>query len=118
LLIKKATKKRRASATTLPKLKCESIMANKSTSGKGSEQPDLKQPESNNDEVCIMVPRRLVKAVTYLSTHIAVPIALYSFVPYLPSSPPKQGQCSQPPTAQVISSQVLSDQGKTKAVVK
>jgi hypothetical protein len=72
-------------------------MANKWTPRKGSQQP---QP--NDDKVCIVLPRRLVRTFTYVSTHIAVPITLYSFMPYLPSPQPKQVQCSQPQTAQVL----------------
>ncbi len=57
------------------------------------------QDPKNDDKVCIVIPRKLVRAFTYASTHIAVPIALYSFSPYLPSAQPKPAQCSQPKIA-------------------
>ncbi len=61
------------------------------------------QDPKNDDKVCIVIPRRLVRAVTYIGTHIAVPIALYSFSPYLPPAQPKQPpQCLPPKTGQAL----------------
>ncbi len=61
------------------------------------------QVPKDDDKIRIVISRKLVRAFTYIGTHIAVPIALYSFSPYLPPAQPKQPpQCLSNQTGQVL----------------
>ncbi|WP_103669815.1 hypothetical protein [Pseudanabaena sp. BC1403] len=73
-------------------------MSNKSISGKSAETSN---PPNDDDKINIAIPRRLLRSLTYIGTHIAVPILVYTFSPYLPSAQTKPPICSTPQTVQI-----------------
>jgi hypothetical protein len=75
-------------------------MSNKSNSTKGAEPP---KPSNDDDKINIAIPRRLLRSLTYIGTHIAVPILVYAFSPYLPSAQTKPPICSLPQSVQIPS---------------
>lgn len=74
------------------------IMSNKSNSAKGAEPSN---PSNDDDKINIAIPRRLLRSLTYIGTHIAVPILVYAFSPYLPSAQTKPPICSLPQSVQI-----------------
>jgi hypothetical protein len=75
-------------------------MSNKSISGKGLEFSPL---PNDDDKINIAIPRRLLRSLTYIGTHIIIPVLVYSLSPYLPSAQTKPPTCSLPPSIQVPS---------------
>ncbi|NMF60056.1 hypothetical protein [Pseudanabaena yagii] len=73
-------------------------MSNKTRSYNGGESA---QPSNGNDKINIAISRRLVKTITYIGTHIVIPMGVYVFIPYLPPAYPKPPICAIPPSIQV-----------------
>jgi hypothetical protein len=43
----------------------------------------------------------LVKTITYIGTHIVIPVGVYVFIPHLPPAYPKPPICAISPSIQV-----------------
>ena len=91
-------KKRCAEVTTPTNINDGLIMSNKSISGKVAEPSHL---PNDDDKINIAISRRLLRSLTYIGTHIIVPVLVYSFSPYLPSAQTKPTTCSLPPSVQI-----------------
>lgn len=92
-------KKRCAEAPTPKIINDESIMANNSRSHNGGKSA---KPSNSDDKINIAISRRLVKTITYIGTHIVIPMGVYVLIPYLPPAYPKPPICSLPPSIQVL----------------
>jgi hypothetical protein len=92
------TKKRCAEAPTPKNINDESIMANNPRSHNGGESA---QPSNGNDKINIAISRRLVKTITYIGTHIIIPMGVYVLIPHLSLAYPKPPICAVPPSIQV-----------------